>query len=301
MNKLEIKAALVQLNEQASIYATRLQAEWEDDARLHMNYVRKIQSTFNKLATFQTLQAHGEEGIWEAAAERGDDEGLREILTQWIADVKDRASYNPLNFFVALRLYGRKCDKIRHKYNRVHHQMSKLQRQYGKLADEAKKKNGIFAERILEEINAKNQAITTLKEATELEEISFLEQIELWFTTNRLRKSDFLSLITIEKRLHYWDGVPNQTNEDIASLPEELDFKAFRDAVFRDRIEQDDDSYLFDQFMRAVMKFIDEKPGAMFNAFQECFGAIPTYTVHTDEFGRVEKLESNKPNLTIVH
>ncbi|MFP3389455.1 hypothetical protein SB782_11560 [Brevibacillus sp. SIMBA_076] len=215
--------------------------------------------------------------------------------------MKDRESYNPLNFFVALRLYERKRDEIKQKYNQIHHELGKLQRQYGKLADETEKKKGVFAERILEDISFRNQAIITLKETTELEEMSFREQIELWFTTNRMRKSDFLSLITLEKRLHYWDGVPNQTNQKISELPDELDFIAFRDAVFMDKVEHDQDCYFFDQFLHDVMKFIDENPGAMFGAFQKSFGAISTYTAHTDEFGRIANLEPNKPNLTVVH
>jgi len=301
MNKIEINAALVQLNETAMGYAKTLQSEWKDDALLYLEYARKIQHAFHKLATFQTLQKHGETAIWEAVEERGVDEDITKIVTGWIEEVKYRASYNPLNFFVALRLYERKRSEIRRKYNQIHHKLSQLQKQYGKLADEAGKRKGVFAERILEDISFRNQAIITLKETTELEEMSFREQIELWFTTNRMRKSDFLSLITLEKRLHYWDGVPNQTNQKISEFPDELDFISLRDAVFMDKVEHDQDCYLFDQFLHDVMKFIDENPGAMFGAFQKSFGAISTYTAHTDEFGRIANLEQNKPNLAVVH
>ncbi|RNB53508.1 hypothetical protein EDM57_19635 [Brevibacillus gelatini] len=54
-----------------------------------------------------------------------------EILAQWIAEVRDRTSYNPRNFFVALRLYERKLNEIQGKYNQLHPQMSKLPKQYG--------------------------------------------------------------------------------------------------------------------------------------------------------------------------
>lgn len=301
MNKIEINAALVQLNETAMGYAKTLQSGWKDDALLYLEYARKIQHAFHKLATFQTLQKHGETAIWEASKEWGVNEDITRIVTGWIEEVKYRASYNPLNFFVALRLYERKRSEIRRKYNQIHHKLSQLQKRYGKLADEVGKKKGVFAERILEDISFRNQAIVTLKETTELEEMSFREQIELWFTTNRMRKSDFLSLITLEKRLHYWDGVPNRTNQELSELPDELDFEAFQDAVFLNKIEHHKDSYLFDQFMHDLMKFIDENPGAMFGAFKETFGPIPTYTAYSDEFGRVAKLDPNKPNLTIVH
>ncbi|GED68997.1 hypothetical protein BRE01_26990 [Brevibacillus reuszeri] len=301
MNKIEINAALVQLNETAMGYAKTLQSEWKDDALLYIEYARKIQHTFHKMATFQTLQKHGETAIWEAAEERGVDADITSIVTGWIEAVRHRASYNPLNFFIALRLYERKRSEIRRKYNQIHYKLSQLQKQYGKLADEAGKRKGAFAERILEDISFRNQAMITLKETTELEEMSFREQIELWFTTNRMRKSDFLSLITLEKRLHYWDGVPNRTSQDIAELPDELDFEAFQDGVFINKIEHQQDSYLFDQFMREVMKFIDENPRAMFGTFQKWFGAMPTFTAHTDKFGRIAKLEPSKPNLTIVH
>ncbi|MFE1626979.1 hypothetical protein ACFLFF_09570, partial [Brevibacillus reuszeri] len=148
MNKIQINATLLQLNETSKKYAKKLQSEWQNDALLYLEYARKIQNTFHKLATFQTLQKHGEEAIWEAFEERGADEDIREIVSRWITEVKDWESYNPLNFFVALRLYERKRDVIRRKYNQIHHELSKLQKQYGKLADEAGKRKGVFAERI---------------------------------------------------------------------------------------------------------------------------------------------------------
>ena len=42
-----------------------------------------------------------------------------------------------------------------------------------------------------------------------------------------------------------WDGVPNRTSQDIAELPDELDFEAFQDGVFINKIEHQQDSYCY--------------------------------------------------------
>jgi hypothetical protein len=301
MNKIEINAALLQLDKKVEECRAELAANWKDDALLYDDLRFKIHKVLNRLLTFLVLRKDGEEAIWEVLEERADDSDLREIVMSWIEEAKHLTAYNPLNFFVALRLYERKRREIRYKYNRIRNELSRLQRKYGEISDQVVGMYGPFAERVNEEIHYKNQWIEDVKSVINFEETSFREQIEQWFAFNTLRKADFLSLITIEKRLRYWDGEPNRTNEKIAGLPEELDFEAFQRAVFIEKIEHDQDCYLFDQFMFDVMNFIDKNPGRLFGMFEETFGPIPTYTAYTDEFGRVTKMEQKKPDLTLVH
>jgi hypothetical protein len=301
MNKIEINAALIELDQKFEECRAVLATNWKEDALLYHDLMVKIHRVLSRLLTFQMLKKDGENAIWEALEERADDNKVKEMVAGWIEDAKRLKSYNPLNFFVALRLYERKRREIRYKYNGIHNELSRLQRQYGEISDQVAGMHGPFAERIIGEIHFKNQWIEELKRVIYFENTSFREQIEQWFAFNKLRKSDFLSLITTEKRLRHWDGEPNRTNEMIAKLPDEMDFETFQRAVFIEKIEHDEDCYLFDQFMFSVLEFSDKNPGRISDLFQEIFGPIPTYTVQTDEFGRVVKVEPAKPDLKLVH
>lgn len=119
----------------------------------------------------------------------------------------------------------------------------------------------------------------------------------------KMDKNNFLSLLSLNRDLHYWDGSPNQTMQQIAELPDEIDYPAFTKAIFIEKIEHDQDCYLFDLHLHGVMKKMDENKelsGKMFDKLQETVGPIPTYTAQIDEFGQVQSVVPNKPALKIV-
>lgn len=201
---------------------------------------------------------------------------------------------------MALRLYERKRKKIRHKYNILYRELCQLQKRYGELNDTVKNKRDSFSKRVKEEIFSDNLYIEECKSSIDLREVSFGEQIRLWFTFYRMKKTDFLSLITVEKQKYFVDGEPNHTNKTIEKVPDEIDYEAFQQAVFVEKIEQDNDSYLFDQFMSEVMEYMDRNPGGMSNMFKELFENVSTYNVSTDEFGRLTEVRPTKPALKLV-
>lgn len=301
MNKIEINNSLATLKWETRKFGEDLFQSQKEDLVMYSKYSLRINETLTRLLLFSSLQKDGEEAIRESM-EIAELQGKRvsSIFIETLEVVKKIKTYNPLNFFVALRLYERKRKKIRHKYNILYRELCQLQKRYGELNDTVKNKRDSFSKRVKEEIFSDNLYIEECKSSIDLREVSFGEQIRLWFTFYRMKKTDFLSLITVEKRKYFVDGEPNHTNMTIEKVPGEIDYEAFQQAVFVEKIEQDNDSYLFDQFMSEVMEYIDRNPGGMSNMFKELFENVPTYNVSTDEFGRLTEVRPTKAALKLV-
>lgn len=125
----------------------------------------------------------------------------------------------------------------------------------------------------------------------------------------KMKKHDFIQIISIDKGKRYWDGVPVRPfAERFKELPEELDFAAFQEAIFIQRIEHDRDCYLFDLFRDHMMKVMEEHREEhgepmidSFAVFEQISGKpLPTFTAHLDEYGDVVSMEQNKPNLKLI-
>jgi hypothetical protein len=125
----------------------------------------------------------------------------------------------------------------------------------------------------------------------------------------RIKKDVLIQLISINKGRKYWDGVKVEPfSERCAELPEEMDFDAFKKAIFISKIEHEDDCFLFDLFMENMLETMDaykkEHGKPMIDAFKllEDISGKPlqTFTAHTDEYGDVVSMEPNKPNLKLV-
>ncbi|AKF94697.1 hypothetical protein [Brevibacillus laterosporus] len=301
MNKIEINNSLATLKWETRKFGEDLFQSQKEDLVMYSKYSLRINETLTRLLLFSSLQKDGEEAIRESM-EIAELQGKRvsSIFIETLEVVKKIKTYNLLNFFVALRLYERKRKKIRHKYNILYRELCQLQKRYGELNDTVKNKRDSFSKRVKEEIFSDNLYIEECKSSIDLREVSFGEQIRLWFTFYRMKKTDFLSLITVEKRKYFVDGEPNHTNMTIEKVPGEIDYEAFQQAVFVEKIEQDNDSYLFDQFMSEVMEYMDRNPGGMSNMFKELFENVPTYNVSTDEFGRLTEVRPTKPALKLV-
>ncbi|WP_068792139.1 hypothetical protein [Brevibacillus laterosporus] len=301
MNKIEINNSLATLKWETRKFGEDLFQSQKEDLVMYSKYSLRINETLTRLLLFSSLQKDGEEAIQESM-EIAELQGKRvsSIFIETLEVVKKIKTYNPLNFFVALRLYERKRKEIRHKYNILYRELCQLQKRYGELNDTVKNKRDSFSKRVKEEIFSDNLYIEECKSSIDLREVSFGEQIRLWFTFYRMKKTDFLSLITVEKRKYFMDGEPNHTNMTIEKVPGEIDYEAFQQAVFVEKIEQDNDSYLFDQFMSEVMEYMDRNPGGMSNMFKELFENVPTYNVSTDEFGRLTEVRPTKPALKLV-
>ncbi|TPG84975.1 hypothetical protein EEL32_15140 [Brevibacillus laterosporus] len=301
MNKIELNNSLVTLKWETRKFVEDLFLSQKEDLVLYSKYSLRIHETLTRLLFFASLQKDGGETIREGM-EIAESQGKKvsNIFIETLEVVKNIKAYNPLNFFVALRLYERKRKEIRHKYNILYRELCQLQKRYGELNDTVKNKRDSFSKRVEEEIYADNLCIEECKSNSKLEEVAFGEQIRVWFAFYRMKKTDFLSLITLEKRKYYVDGEPNRTNKTIEKIPDEMDYEAFQQAVFVEKIEQDNDSYLFDQFMSEVMEYMDRNPGGMSNMFKEVFENVPTYHVSTDEFGRLTEVRPTKPALKVV-
>ncbi|GAC41840.1 hypothetical protein, partial [Paenibacillus popilliae] len=95
----------------------------------------------------------------------------------------------------------------------------------------------------------------TLKEV--MEEKLFEGEIDYWvlveglFSDGRkMKRDDFLQVITVDKSLRYSDGsLIEPYASRLADIPEEIDFATFEYLVVLKRIEADFDDYLHDAWM----------------------------------------------------
>lgn len=111
----------------------------------------------------------------------------------------------------------------------------------------------------------------------------------------KMSKNDFLQLITI-------DPSPS-TGEDIAAIPSVIDYDAFEEAIFINRVEVSGDCYLFDLFFQRFRKTMKENKAMkeeIREGFEEAFGPVRTYTVYNDEKGQPLYMELNKPKLKVI-
>jgi|SRR5690625_801739 len=214
-------------------------------------------------------------------------------------------SYSSYNPFVWLRLAGRKKKLL----NRVHNEYQNLFRM---LLTEVKDVESNLSEvrlkrreeRRLNDFLLLKDKVRSLRNFNLRGLSEFEEPLILAFSGNiKLSKNNFLSLITINHDLRYWDGPENETMKFINELPDEIDYETLRDAAFIQKLEHDQDCYLFDIYMGVMLKAISENPelsDAAFDKFQEAFGPIQTYTTVTDEDGEIVSVTPNKPDLKVV-
>ncbi|MGM7637591.1 hypothetical protein [Bacillus sp. Hm123] len=230
---------------------------------------------------------------------------LREVFD--VDAIQKLTSYSRYNPIVWMKRYSKhlvyfrnedRCKKAR--FKELLKDIDRLER--GLIAIKLRKRGKQQLERL---IGLKHKIQNLLKLNLDFADTSgFLDVLPgIFFEGWKMDKTNFLSLLSLNRDLHYWDGPKNETMDYIAALPEAIDYKTFQDAIFIQRIEHDQDCCLFNIYMDDLLKSLDENKelsGKMFDKLQETFGPIPTYTAAVDEFGEVIGLEYNKPNLQVI-
>lgn len=221
---------------------------------------------------------------------------------QKIANIKRYSYLNPL---VWIRLTSRKQKQIKGK-------KGQFQRRLNSILKETRELMSHFALKHTKRGQENYEKADTLRYNIEIfmltdMDINFMpldEIIACTFSGNRtISKHELLQLITINHDRYYWDGVVNDTQQRIAKLPDQINYKEFEKAVFAYKLEHDKDDSFFEIFFNRFLKAIDENPelsDKTFESFQEIFGPVQTYTANTDESGHIVKLNPNKPDLKVV-
>lgn len=225
------------------------------------------------------------------------DEELEKIITE----ARSLPSYNLANVFVSVKRYMR----IRKESNAVHaHYICKL-KLWNKeiteymdwLCDQPSSKTNA---RILDLVGNLQADLYNEEYGSgspggfkALEDMSMLDLMVM--KDFKMAKTEFLQLVTIDRS----PPIPIK----IAALPEVIDYEVLVDAVFINRIEDDDDCYLFDLFYERFKKELAENKTFRENVngvYKDMSDMIATYSTVIDDIGDIP-MELNKPNLRIVH
>lgn len=298
MKRFEIQRQVAELHDEFDCIHTEFDYYADIDEPQARQYALNISCSFIDAATTQMLSTGTMKDFMRDIV--GSE---RSSLQQSIERCQRRTSYNPLNAFVALRIYSRKIRQIERNARQIRRDASDLLQRYGKVCEPLRKRHTPFSARIKREIERHSQALRIMIELIDKAKLPhFMSSIRMWFSFYTMSKNDFLSLITVNHDTHYWDGPENRTMDNIAKLPDVIDEQAFQEAVFMQRIEHDRDCYLFDQYMAEFSDMLKDKEfsAKMWQGLTEIFGPIPSYSVQQDEFGNVTSVEQNKPQLTVV-
>lgn len=186
MKPLEANNHLAKLQEMFNSVKERVASSFEADSTRFNEYGRKISQAFNRTMVFHAMK-DGELDELKQIVQH--DETHRAILNEWIEDAKQLTTYNPLNAFVALRLYERKRIEIRGRYSLIRSDIRTLRREYGNLAERIQSYTGPVYRHIRSVIDKRNDFLRELERIIEFPEFSFVQLIEVWFTSHRMKKS----------------------------------------------------------------------------------------------------------------
>jgi hypothetical protein len=117
----------------------------------------------------------------------------------------------------------------------------------------------------------------------------------LFIGGNNITKQEMLNLVVLDKTV--------ETKAYIDSLPDDIDYKTFADAMFIHKIEDDNYSWICDIYIEDMIKNIKDNPEFKKESsglFDEITKRIPTYSVQFDEFGEVDQIEKNMPKLRLI-
>ena len=148
---------------------------------------------------------------------------------------------------------------------------------------------------LLSEINSWKDHMLELKKLkiTYLNCIMFLDYLFIGGMT--INKQDMINLVVLDKSA--------ETKKYIDSLPDEISRDVFTDAIFIEKIEDNDHDWIariyFDEFMheRDTNPKVKEMTD---NYLADLFSEIPTHTAQLNEFGEIETITPNKPPLRLV-
>lgn len=273
---------------------------------LSNEYINFYTKSIDKVSEFKTrvitsfttsLVNNGKEGLQQYPKEASEVFDLQAMM--------DLPSYSSYNCFVWIRIYSRKIQQLKCQENKYHNKLRRLLKEIKPIESGLEELS--LKKRELERFNKLKTIKNKIKKLLEWEVDKvgdFFELLQLIFASGwKMSKTNFLSLISVNHDLNYWDGPRNRTLEYIADLPEEIDYETFQEAIFIQKIEHDQDCYLFDIYMSAFMKTMDrnkELKEKSFDMIQDVFGPVPTYTAEIDVFGEVTSLTPNPLKLKVV-
>ncbi|BFH10842.1 hypothetical protein WJ0W_005949 [Paenibacillus melissococcoides] len=220
-------------------------------------------------------------------------------------------SYGMMNPLVTLRIHSRKLREIVRRFNKEKAVLKKLLGELKQIDIQAK-------ERFKEKYCEVDPTITAYREMLKgvMEEELFEGEIDYWvlieglFSDGRkMKRDDFLQVVTVDKSLRYSDGSPIESYVSrVADIPEEIDFDTFEDLIVLKRIEADFDYYLHDAWMEHFFivkeeykRQTGEEAFDSFKLLEDITGKpLQTYTAEVDEYGDVVNMIPNKPELRVV-
>ncbi|MDB5053253.1 MAG: hypothetical protein JWM44_1303 [Bacilli bacterium] len=242
-------------------------------------------------------------------------EDEREIIKEYydIEAMERLQSYSWFSAFAVLKCCSRKLKKLSRTYY-------KSKKRVTDFSERIKEIDRTMTERNMNESNAAvygsliilRDLVLLIKNEKNLFDRSLLFPcLETPFINGwKMKKHDFLQIISIDKGKRYWDGVQVKPfTERLADIPDEIDFDAFQKLIFIDKIEHDQDCYLFDIFMGDMLKGMNQYKNETgeslldtFSILKEIAGKpIQTYTATKDEYGDVVGMKPNKPNLKLIN
>ncbi|SFA54606.1 hypothetical protein SAMN05192569_105312 [Parageobacillus thermantarcticus] len=299
MNIFEARKRLNEIDQLLLSEGAKLKAEADTNRILKSTYADRILKAFKKNIIFQILQSPDLNS-----------HHLEALFKNWKDDIEEMKrvkQYNPINALVALKIFGRRIKELERRNNALYGQLREIQNQYTNLGKELEKSPYFKGKQeILDEIYHRKSMMKEICQRDELD-LSFFYQnvMQLFLLGWKISKEDFLSLISVDHNRVSWDGVTLPTYPELKeSLPEQLDFEAFLEAIFIEKVEDDGDSVFFDMVVDYTAEQIDRNKEFREKAhqfIQETFGPIPTYTAAVDEFGDIVELVPNKPNLKVIH
>ncbi|MEK5086857.1 hypothetical protein MKY98_07970 [Paenibacillus sp. FSL M8-0228] len=224
-------------------------------------------------------------------------------------------SYKMSNVFAALRIYGRKIKAINRKFRVAKEEIVTLQNEIKEMSKAAKEMAQTdFSETLDTLVFQTKDYWDQLKRIVEKplpgNDVDFMLYIEALFVNGRvINKDDFLQVITLDKNSKYWDGSPKESFASrYIKIPDEIDSEVFKELIFIEKLEHDQDSYLLDIFMNHMFRTMDrykaetgENMIDTFGILEEITGKpVQTYTAEFDEYGDVVGMTPKKPNLKVV-
>jgi hypothetical protein len=295
MNIFEVRSQLNEIDNVLFSIGASLEREMLDNQLKAIEYCEKIIATFQKRFVFHAMQ-HGElSEEWKTQ--------------EWLFDMDKLARktrYSLLNPLVALKIFGTRIKSLERRNNAIRNEFNKIKRQYMDLERKLKKsKHFKGKQEILDTIYDRKRILKQINDREDITLARFHECImHLFLGDQTISRQDFLSLISVEHERVSWDDVQLPTYpERIKNLPEHLDYEAFIEAVFMDKVEDFNHCPFFDTVMDYTLEMIEKNKEfkEMSNRMvREIFGPIPTYTATLDEFGDIVDITPNKPDLHVI-
>ncbi|MGV3465553.1 MAG: hypothetical protein ACO1OT_09705 [Heyndrickxia sp.] len=234
-------------------------------------------------------------------------EMLKAVFNENYDEVMAIKSYSRLNPFVWLRITSRKINELEKQENQFIQHFRELLQEIKKVEQQIS--NFTFKKRQFRKVETLMGIKYRINSVLKVKRIG--DETELWQHLRTIfplgvtiSKNDFLSVITVNHDLNYWDGPKNRTMQIIEQLPEQIDYEILQDAIFMKKVEHDRDCYLFDIFMGEMLWAMDKHKEMTgeggFEIFEKITGKpLQTYTATTDIYGDVT-VTPNKPKLRTV-